>query len=201
MRRLALMFAAIAAIASACRRPSSARESRDFERMRRQQRYDPYDVSRFFPNGATMQAPPPHTVSRGLVVGNDRMPDSHAAAQFTISCAPCHGAGGFGGGPIAPNLTDKRPPSLRSSRVASLPDSQLIAVVTEGFGRMPPLGWQLTPGARAAVARYVRTLPTLPTTDAMRADSTMAAYLQVVDSLLAAGANVREMLRLRASRR
>lgn len=199
MRRLAFLFLSVAMIAVACRRPSGAREARDFERMRRQQRYDPYDVSRFFPNGATMQAPPPHTVARGLVVGTEPVSDSLGAAQFAISCAPCHGAGGFGGGPMAPNIGDRRPPSLRSSRVASLPDSLLIAVITQGLGRMPPLGWQLMPDVRTAVVRYVRTLPTLPATDATRADSATAAYLRVVDSLVASGANVREILGLRAS--
>ncbi len=200
MRRIEVLAVAVAVLGSACR-ASSARESRDFERMRRQQRYNAYDASNFFPNGATMQAPPAHTISRGFVVGDGQVEDSLGAAQFAISCAPCHGAGGFGGGPIAPNLTDKRPPSLRSSVVASLPDSQLTAVVTGGFGRMPALGWQLMPGARSAVARYVRTLGTLPPTDATRADSAMAAYLRAVDSLLAGGANVREILRLRASLR
>lgn len=199
MRAFTLLLTSLATIAVACRRPSSAREARDFERMRRQQRYDSYDVSHFFPNGATMQAPPPHTVPRGLVVGTERMSDSLGAAQFAISCAPCHGAGGFGGGPMAPNLSDKRPPSLRASLAASLPDSQLIAVIAQGFGRMPPLGWQLVPEARVAVAHYVRMLPTLPPTDDTRADSATAAYLRTVDSLLAAGANVRDILRLRAS--
>lgn len=182
-------------LASSCRRPPGVREARDFERMRRQQRYDAYDASAVFANGAVMQAPPAHTVTRGDDSSTAAPVDG--AQQFAISCAPCHGAGGFGGGSIAPNLGEKRPPSLRSSRVASLDSAALIQVITAGIGRMPPLGWQLSPAKRAAVARFVRGLATTPSTHATRDDSAMADYLARVDSLAASASAVRQILQLR----
>jgi mono/diheme cytochrome c family protein len=187
-------------LALACR-PSDVRESRDFERMRRQQRYDLYDASRFFPNGATMQAAPLHSVARAPVVALEPASESLGHRQFAISCAPCHGAGGFGGGPIAPNLGERRPPSLRSAKVAALPDSQLIAVMTDGLGMMPPLGWQLTPAARTSIATYIRSLANRPLAGAERSDSAMADYLHRVDSLTAAGAPVAQILKLRRGSR
>ena len=207
----AVMGIAVTIAAAACQ-PPEHREARDFERMRRQQRYDPYDRSAFFPNGAAMQRPPAHTIARdgsldatgqtaslafltgrsaGAFVAqipiaiNDSLIGA-GARQFAISCAPCHGAGGFGGGPIAPNLAEKRPPSLRSAPASVLPAGQLFAVITDGFGAMPPYGWQLTPSQRWAVAAYVRSLGAQPATNDTRTDSTTAAYLRLVDSLHAA---------------
>ena len=196
---------------AACR-PPEAREARDFERMRRQQRYDPYDRSGFFANGAAMQVPPAHTVARDGSLDATGQPMSVAfltgrsagafvaqppiavddgliaagGRQFAISCAPCHGPGGFGGGTIAPNLVEKRPPSLRSAPVSTLPAGQLFAVITDGFGAMPPYGWQLTPAQRWAVTAYVRSLPSQAATNDTRTDSATAAYLHEVDSLHAA---------------
>lgn len=212
-RPATLIVIAITLVASACR-PPEARESKDFERMRRQQRYDPYDRSAFFPNGAVLQAPPAHTIARDASVDATGQPASPAfltgraagafvaqpplavddsllgagARQFAISCALCHGAGGFGGGPIAPNLVEKRPPSLRSAPVTALPAGQLFAVITDGFGAMPPYGWQLPAARRWAVVAYVRSLGSRPATNDTRVDSTTAAYLHLVDSLHAAHA-------------
>jgi mono/diheme cytochrome c family protein len=187
-----------ACAALACWQTPSRRDARDFERMRHQQRYDAYDASRFFANGAVMQAPPTNTVARD---DSGRRSALNGQAQYEISCAPCHGSGGFGGGPMAPNLGEKRPPSLRSAHIASTSPAELMTIVTAGIGRMPPLGWQLTPAARAAVLEYVRNIATAPPTAAMWADSAEAARLQRLDSLEKAGASVRSILQLPIVRR
>jgi len=212
------------ATAISCRPPADTREARDFERMREQQRYDAYGPSRFFNNGAVMQAPPAHTIPRETRVAESAFPLPIAfttgrssgdtsdyateipipvddrlralgAKQFEISCAPCHGAGGFGGGPIAPNLVDRRPPSLLTPAIGALRAGMIFTVITNGFGRMPPYGWQLSPVTRWAVITYVRSLASQPMNAAMRADSVEAASLHRLDSLRAAGANVEEMTR------
>ncbi|HEX3866110.1 MAG TPA: cytochrome c [Gemmatimonadaceae bacterium] len=182
-------------------RPSDARESRDYERMRRQQRYDVFDTSGVFPDGKASQAPPAHTMTRqaAFVEPASQRPldPTFAATQFARSCAPCHGAGGFGGGPIAPNLAGMRPPSLRQQMVAAMPTDSIVAVITNGYGRMIPLGWQLPPAARVAVASYVHSLNSVPSTAATRDDSAAAAYLRRLDSLNAAHAGLDAVLRLR----
>lgn len=217
--RVDIAFIMMIALLPGCR-PSDRREARDFERMRRQQRYNAYDTSGFFANGAVLQAPPPHTIPRNLtraargevtpvafatgrandqpvtdipVALDDRL-RADGARQYGVSCAPCHGVGGFGGGTMAPNLAAKRPPSLRSGRVAALPVGTLFNVITDGFGRMPAYGWQLSPEQRWAVIAYVRSLATMPPTDASRADSAMAMYLQRVDSLHASGVRLETLL-------
>jgi mono/diheme cytochrome c family protein len=119
------------------------------------------------------------------------------AAHFAISCAPCHGAGGFGGGPIAPNLVEKRPPSLRSARVGAMPAGMLFHVVTDGVGLMPPYGWQLPPTDRWAVIAYVRSLAALPGTTESGKDSSVADGLRQLDSLRAAHADLNTILRVR----
>ena len=216
----ALLAATIIGGASGCR-TSTERERVDFERMRVQQRYDRYGESRGFANGATMQAPPAHTIARDAAFASsgrtvppvfltgthdstyatdvpitlDNAARALGVKQYTISCAPCHGAGGFGGGPIAANLTVRRPPSLRSGPVTALAPGMLFSVITDGFGMMPPYGWQMPPATRWAVVAYVRSLPTQPLTAAMRADSSVAQSLRRVDSLHAAGASLETIVR------
>src|SRR5581483_3342901 len=115
------------------------------------------------------------------------------AKQFAISCAPCHGAGGFGGGPVAPNILPHRPPSLRTAPVATLPPGMLFSVITQGFGQMPPYGWQMTPEMRWAVVAYVRALTAQPMTAESRADSAQADDIRRVDSLRASGASLEQI--------
>ena len=222
-------FVAVTVLASlfACRPAPDAREVRDFERMRQQQRYDVYERSQFFANGATMQAPPAHTIARepgfassGQTMSPEFLTGTHdstyatnipialddgtrtlGANQFAISCAPCHGAGGFGGGPVAANLVTRRPPSLRSGPAAALPPGQLFRVITDGFGMMPPYGWQMPPATRWAVVAYVRSLASQPLTAQARADSSMAASLHFVDSLHAAGVPLATIVRSQEAKR
>lgn len=218
MRRVMLL--ALLPAAFACRPRTDAREARDFERMRIQQRYDTYGPSSFFANGAVLQRPPANTLSRpaayapavvrppafysGRTDGaqvrdvpmtiDDRL-RALGARQFAISCAPCHGAAGFGGGPIAPNLSSRRPPSLRSPTLDTLPAGLVYSIITNGFGQMPPYGWQMPPELRWAVVAYTRTLGAQPTTPDAVADSTRAASLHRLDSLRAAGATLRDILK------
>ncbi|HEY4306733.1 MAG TPA: cytochrome c [Gemmatimonadaceae bacterium] len=205
MTRIAMT---IVVFAVACGGRPDSRELRDFERMRVQKRYDSYDASRRFPNGATMQVPPANTVSReaDLSHGDGSMPTSSAhalalgARQYAISCAVCHGAAGYGGGRLAPNLTEHRPASLRGTAIVSTTPAALFETITNGEGGMPALGWQLSPAQRWAVIAYVRSLSTLtPTGQAAadaRADSAMARYLHEIDSLQANGAPIAAIARV-----
>ncbi|HEY7393813.1 MAG TPA: cytochrome c [Gemmatimonadaceae bacterium] len=221
MSRLVMMIAMVG-----CRPHADVRDARDFERMRLQQRYDAYGRSRFFANGAVLQPPPANTIARPAAYAAQAPVRSLAffsgrsdaafvtdipvrvddrlrvvgARQFAISCAPCHGVAGFGGGPIAPNLARKRPPSLRSQMIDTLSAGMIFSVITNGFGQMPPYGWQMPPATRWAVVAYVRSLATQPLTATARADSAEAAELHRLDSLHAAGVSLRELLKVTGSR-
>lgn len=223
--RVSLVFVTMIAIVG-CRPHADVREARDFERMRVQQRYDAYGRSQFFANGAVLQPPPANTIARPPayatqtplrslaffsgrsdtafvtdipVTVDDRL-RAVGARQFGISCAPCHGVAGFGGGSIAPNLVRKRPPSLRSKTMDTLSVGMIFSVITNGFGQMPPYGWQMPPETRWAVVAYVRSLATQPLTATAMADSAKAAELHRVDSLHAAGVSLRELLKLTGTR-
>jgi mono/diheme cytochrome c family protein len=212
----------VAVLASVgCRPRADAREARDFERMRVQQRYDAYGRSRFFANGAVLQPPPAHTMARppafsstdsvrplaffsgradsGFLANTPVAVDDRVrvigARQFAISCAPCHGAGGFGGGPIAANLVNKRPPSLRPQTIDTLPVGLIFSIITDGFGLMPPYGWQMPPETRWAVIAHLRSLGAQPSTPLTTADSTQAASLRRLDSLHATGMSLRELMK------
>lgn len=219
MRVFVVMVAGLAA--AACRPHADAREARDFERMRLQQRYDAYGRSRFFANGAVLQPPPAYTMARppafsptdsvrplafftgradsgfvtNIPVAMGNRLRAIGASQFAVSCAPCHGAGGFGGGPIAANLVNKRPPSLRPQTTDTLPVGLIFSIITDGFGVMPPYGWQMPPETRWAVVAYVRSLAAQPSTALTAADSTRAASLRRIDSLHATGMSLRELMK------
>jgi len=218
-RTFVVMVVVLAAVG--CRPHADTREARDFERMRLQQRYDAYGRSRFFANGAVLQPPPAHTMARPPayssndsvrpfsffsgradsgyltnipVATNDRL-RAIGARQFAVSCAPCHGAGGFGGGSIAANLVNKRPPSLRPQTTDTLPVGLIFSIITAGFGVMPPYGWQMPPETRWAVVAHVRSLAAQPSTALTTADSVQAASLRRVDSLHATGMSLRELMK------
>lgn len=138
----------------------------DWNRMRVQQKYEPYRQSKFFADGKTMQLPPPGTVSReGGALLMQPAPllvtpavIARGKAQFGIYCAVCHGERGDGNSIVARNMGPPVPPSLISPPVSSLPASTVVSVVTDGFGRMPSFAAELSPLDRVAVAEYVKTL-------------------------------------------
>jgi mono/diheme cytochrome c family protein len=192
--------------AMACRN-SRERARLDFERMRVQQRYDLYGRSAIFANGQSMQAPPPGTITResvedtgivGTGMSGGRQVETSPVAltpaqiilgqqKFSIYCAVCHGAGGFGGSIVAENMGTPRPPSLRSDSMLARPDGYIFTVATHGIGRMPSYAIELTPAERWAVVAYIRQLQqSRVITAEQRADSTRAVAIRVADSSLAA---------------
>ena len=162
------------------------------QRMKRQPRYDAYEGSAFFRDGKVMQPPPAGTVSREQVL-QPAAPQVTAElltlgrSRFGIFCAACHGPGGYGGSVVAANMTERRPPSLRTPAMAALPDALVYTVIRDGFGRMPPYAAQLDERERWAVIAYLRRLQRTPTAAPdERADSSRGARLRALDSARAA---------------
>jgi mono/diheme cytochrome c family protein len=205
-RPLSFRLAGALCLLAGCRLSQSTTD-RALERMNEQPRYDIYEASGFFRNGMTMQVPPAGTVSReavldrGLATGRSAsgtyiptppMPLTPALlalghSRFRIYCAVCHGAGGYGGSIVASNMTERRPPSLRTAATRALPAGFLYEVISRGLGRMPSYAAQLPIEQRWAVVAYVRQLQSIP--DAApdeRADSLRGAELRAQDSIRAA---------------
>ncbi len=184
-----VLFASIA-----CGR-STERETIGLERMREQQRYDVFQASGVFANGASSQHPPPGSVSResasdtgvtgtgmsnGVVVTTipvDVTPRliSVGGDRFGVFCAVCHGASGFGGSVVGANMDPPRPPPLRSASIRSLAPGFIYAVATRGYGKMPGYASQLTNVERWAVVAYVQRLQMTPATSPSAIDDSLRA--------------------------
>ena len=153
-----------AAFADACADRDDARW--DWARMRSQPRLEPYGRAAEFPNGSAMQAAPSGTVSRESDDSAAALPADLASAplvargrdRFGIFCAPCHGVRADGRGLVGVNMDPPAPPSLLDPARRALTSAQIYAVVTRGFGRMPPLASSLSASDRWAVAAYVGAL-------------------------------------------
>jgi mono/diheme cytochrome c family protein len=176
--RVVSLVMVLSAASSGCRE-TRERNRGDFERMRRQQRYDPYAASGFFADGMTMRVPPKGTISReevalgeaaatgvtaGRFVANipvARTPALIATGErdFRIYCAPCHGTDASGRSVVAGNMRDMPPPSLLTDSVRTQADGRLFDVISHGKHRMPPYGWALPAIERWAVIAYLRSLP------------------------------------------
>jgi mono/diheme cytochrome c family protein len=66
-------------------------------------------------------------------------------------CAPCHGPSGQGDGPV----TEKGFPRSAPVGDGSHSPEQIVAIISNGQGVMPPLGQQVPPHGRWAIAHYL----------------------------------------------
>jgi mono/diheme cytochrome c family protein len=203
---LAMGCVVVILVMTACTK-SSERERGDFERMRIQQRDETDAPSGRFARDERLRHPPAGTMSReseadsgaigsGVSAGQpvtivplDVTPALLALgrAKFSVYCAVCHGAGGFGGSIVAANMGAPRPPSLRTAAVQALAPGFVFDIATRGIGRMPPYAPQLTAKERWAVVAYLEQLQhATSSTPEERADSLRAIEIRSIDSTLAA---------------
>lgn len=136
------------------------------------------------PNGAVARPGEVGTYQNDYIAPGDRMAPGTDAMKnpypvddatvatgshlFQVTCAPCHGIEGKGGGPVttndptkginrfpvpAPNLSGPgAAPAMRS-------DGYLYYTIRNGGALMPAYGTSLTDRERWAVVTYLRTLP------------------------------------------
>ena len=88
----------------------------------------------------------------------DQVSIARGAELFHITCTACHGEDAKGDGPVAPFLQEQKPADLTSPAVQFLSDGAIFMVISNGFGKMPPLNENLTVRERWDVVNYVRTL-------------------------------------------
>jgi mono/diheme cytochrome c family protein len=79
--------------------------------------------------------------------------------RYTINCAPCHGAAGYGNGITTQYgmnaVANYHDPRLREG---TYPDGELFHVITNGKNSMAGYGPQVNPRDRWAIVAYVRAL-------------------------------------------
>jgi len=75
---------------------------------------------------------------------------------FAKHCVACHGADGKGNDTVAKMMKVTIPP-LASKEVQALSDADLIKVITEGKGKMPPMK-ALSSADVASVVAFIRSL-------------------------------------------
>jgi mono/diheme cytochrome c family protein len=142
-----------------------------------QPRYEAYEASDFFPDGAAMRPLPAHTVARGHLQADEifftGMQNGKLVAEiprqittpmiergrerFNIHCAVCHGLTGAGDGIIV-QRGFPTPPSFHSDRLRAAPAGHFFDVMTRGYGVMYPYASRVPPEDRWAIVAYVRAI-------------------------------------------
>jgi mono/diheme cytochrome c family protein len=77
--------------------------------------------------------------------------------RFTIYCAPCHGRGGAGDGPVV-QRGFPAPPSYFEARLRAAPDRHFFDVMTNGYGVMYPYRGRVDAADRWAIVAWIRHL-------------------------------------------
>jgi mono/diheme cytochrome c family protein len=77
--------------------------------------------------------------------------------RFLAFCSPCHGTNGTGDG-IVVSRGFPRPPSYFEERLRSARPEFIVAVITNGVGRMDSYAEHIPPEDRWAIAHYIKAL-------------------------------------------
>jgi mono/diheme cytochrome c family protein len=174
-----LVVMAVCAVLFGCQgQPSEEAPIHLNPNMDDQEKYQPYEASRFFADGAAMRTPPPGTIARGeshedvpYFTGFMRdtlylseapveatMPElKRGRERFDIYCSPCHGSTGDGRGIMATRGYPP-PPTVHADRLRDVPDGYLFNVITNGIRNMPSYRHQVPAADRWAIVLYLRAL-------------------------------------------
>jgi mono/diheme cytochrome c family protein len=150
-----------------------------FPDMVRTASYEAYSANTNFPDGKTLQEPPPNTIARGYEGVDYQATDVDAKrageelsnpfdfedlAAFTRGafvyrnwCLPCHGATGRGDGQVAMRGFPA-PPPLNNAKTLNMRDGQMFHILTYGQKNMPSYASQVSRDDRWKAILYVRSL-------------------------------------------
>jgi mono/diheme cytochrome c family protein len=175
---LTLLVASVAAQAGL--RIDAARPNLEFlPEMVRSVPADAFAANANFPDGKTLQAPPPGSIPRGIAplryaatpedalrAGEElRNPftarNTAASARgdvlFATYCRPCHGTAGAGDGPVVARGYPA-PVSLLAEHAVNMKDGQMFHLLTYGQANMPSYAPQMSREDRWRVILKVRQL-------------------------------------------
>ncbi len=141
--------------------------------------YKAYSANPNFPDGKTLQEPPPNTIARGFHPVHYQATEADAirageelrnpfnfedlaaftrgAFVFRTWCLPCHGATGRGDGQVAMRGFPA-PPPLTSEKSLALKDGRIFHILTYGQKNMPSYASQVSEDDRWKAILYVRSL-------------------------------------------
>jgi hypothetical protein len=147
------------------------------QQMANQPRYEALEASTFFADGRSSRDLVPGTVARGQLQIAEPVDTGRIAGEevttlpvpltgdllargrerYDIYCSPCHDHVGTGRGMIV-QRGYPRPPSFHIPRLRQAAIGHFFAVITNGYGTMPPYGHLVPPPDRWAIAAYLRAL-------------------------------------------
>jgi outer membrane protein OmpA-like peptidoglycan-associated protein len=149
--------------------------------MDTQEKSKPYRKNDFFEDGRWMRNPVEGTVAQGFLNADAHWHEGQQNGQtavtfpaqfagtnadmargkerFGIYCAPCHGASGYGNGPVAQKLK-VAPPAFHDARLKEMSVGKIYEAIHKGVnnGNMPSYAAQLNEQDRWNVIYYVRAL-------------------------------------------
>lgn len=145
--------------------------------MRDQPRYEPFEASSFFADGASVRPRIADTVARTEVNLGDQLHTGRLNGQvadsfpftvtvavlergqerYTIYCTPCHGLVGDGNGIVTQHGMPE-PPSFHDPDLRNETAGYYFGVITDGTRVMPSFAAQIPPADRWAIVAYVRAL-------------------------------------------
>lgn len=166
--------------------------------MRDQPRYDPFEPSDFFADGASARVPVRDTVARGqsfdahLTTGRvgrtfvETFPFTVTLAtlergreRYDIFCAPCHGLVGDGTGMMV-EYGMREPTSFHDPDLAAEPAGYYFALITGGTRVMPSYA-RIPPEDRWAIVAYIRALQLSQNADASQLPDDLLPALQATE--------------------
>src|ERR1700733_13318440 len=122
------------------------------------------EAPRVMPDGTmpTSDAEPPMTRAQMTAIEHNPLqptPEDLEAghALYTTNCAPCHGAGGHGDGPVV-HLLKTPPKDLITGLSKDLPDGYLYGTIRDGGVAMPSYADAMSMHERWQVVLFVRSL-------------------------------------------
>ncbi len=155
-----------------------------FQDMDKQPKFKSQEVNPIFADGRAMRPVVPGTVARGRLGENLHLEQGKVGGRwaetfpmeitesfvrrgqerFNVFCAPCHGLGGEGDGPISVRALEKQEPrwvpptALTSEMVRDREVGHLFNSITHGIRNMPGHGTQIPVADRWAIVSYLRAL-------------------------------------------
>lgn len=166
-------LAALCAVAGLCAAAGCRNEMYD------QPRYEAYEASEFFANGASSRVFVAGTVPRGAPVEKsdelvqtgkigDKLAEQvpikidrellvRGQERYRIYCTPCHGELGDAKGMVV-QRGFKPPPSYHSAEILKKPPGHYYDVITRGFGTMYSYAARIQVRDRWAVVAYIQAL-------------------------------------------